>query len=367
MTKLLVVFAAALVLAYISEQNTKAALASGHRYSVRNDLAYILLAVVLVLFTGLRTNYNDTGNYITGFRKAPGLAEWFRNPDNLNPFKNPLFYLFQSLLKSYTSNAQWLIFISALITQLCFLRFFKRYSEHFFFSIFVYFTLGTFVFTLAAIKQVLGMAIVTLAFPYLEKKKLVPYYLIVIIAMLIHTYAIAFALLPLFRVRPWRMFTFLFVAVMVVLMMNFEEAITAFMEQANDLGKTLADYEIFDKNTINIFRLAVYAVPPVISFFFQKWIFAEKPKLGNVFTHMSIISLAFMIMGTQAGANMFARMAMYFELGTICILPGMLESIFEERSFRLVSAIAAVCFFGFFMYANAVAGDFGQDYRWIFG
>jgi len=76
MTKLLVVFAAALVLAYISEQNTKAILASGHRYSVWHDWAYLLLVTILVLFAGLRTSYNDTWNYISGFRNAPELGEF---------------------------------------------------------------------------------------------------------------------------------------------------------------------------------------------------------------------------------------------------------------------------------------------------
>lgn len=60
MTKLLVVFATALVLAYFSEQNTRAAVAAGHRYVPRKDWAYVLLVTVLVLFTGLRTSYNDS-------------------------------------------------------------------------------------------------------------------------------------------------------------------------------------------------------------------------------------------------------------------------------------------------------------------
>lgn len=60
MTKLLVVFAAALVLAYISQQNTKATIAAGRRYSVWGDWAYIALVVVLTLFAGLRTSYNDS-------------------------------------------------------------------------------------------------------------------------------------------------------------------------------------------------------------------------------------------------------------------------------------------------------------------
>lgn len=365
MTKLLLLLAVSLVLAYISEQNTKAITASGQRYSVWSDWAYLLLVVVLTLFAGLRTSYNDTGNYIYGYKLAPGFGDWISDPENLNPFKNPLFYYFQSVLKTVTDDPQWLIFISAAISQCCFIRFFKRYSEHFTFSIFIYFTLGTFVFTLAAIKQVLGMALVTLAFPYLKKKKWLPYYLIVFAAMLVHTYAIAFAVLPFFRSRPWSAFTFLFVAATVVLMINFEEAITAFMEQANDLGKTLADYEVFDDHTINLFRLAVYVVPPLISLAFRKWVLHDSSRMDHILIHMSIISLAFMSMGTQAGANMFARMGNYFELGTICILPKMLKKTFDKNSYQLVTAIACVCFLGFFVYANSIKSDFDVEYQTI--
>lgn len=365
MIKLLAVFAASLVLAYISEKNTKAVLASGQRYVAYKDWAYVLLVVVLVLFAGLRTSYNDTYNYVRFYQDAPILSEFFANADNLNPFKNPLFYLYQSFLKTCGFDAQMLIFLSAVITQVCFLRFFKRYSENFTFSIFIYFTLGTFVFTLAAIKQVLGMALATLAFPYLEKKKWGRYYLIILLAMLTHTYALAFAVLPLFKIRPWKAFTFVFVVVVAVVMMNFETAITAFMEQANDLGKTLAEYEVFDDATINIFRLAVYAVPPLISLIFRRWVFHESNERANILIHMSIISFAFMCMGTQAGANMFGRMGNYFEFGTICCLPTMLRKTFDAKSYQLISIVACICFLGFFVYANAINLDFGQAYKSI--
>lgn len=365
MLKLLAVFAASLILAYISDQNTKAVRAAGHHYSVWGDWAYIALVVILTLFAGLRTSYNDTGNYVRAFNSAPTLEEFLSNPDNYNPFKNPLFYFYQSAIKTWFNNSQVLIFASAVFTQICFVRFFKRYSENFLFGVFIYFTLGTFVFTLAAIKQVLGMAILTLAFPSLEKRKWTTYYIIVFIAMLVHTYAIAFVVIPLFRSRPWSVFTFVFIAVTAIVMINFESAITAFMEQANDLGKSLADYEVFSDTTINIFRLAVYAVPPLISLIFRKWVLYDNSKLENILIHMSIISLAFMAMGTQAGANMFGRMGNYFELGTICYLPTMLRKTFDEKSYRLISIIACVCFLGFFVYANAINLDFGQAYKAI--
>ena len=85
--------------------------------------------------------------------------------------------------------------------------------------------------------------------------------------------------------------------------------------------------------------------------------------MDNVFVHMSIMSLAFMCMGTQAGANMFGRMGNYFELGTICCLPWMLEKTFVEKSYRQVAAVACVCFFGFFCYANAVSLTFDVEYN----
>lgn len=363
MTKLLVVFAAALVLAYISEQKTKTAIATGRRYSVWGDWAYILLVTILVLFAGLRTSYNDTWNYITGFNNCAEFSEWIANPKSLNPFMNPLFYGYQSFLKSWTHNPYLLVFTTGLISQVYLIRFIKRYSANFTFSVFIYFTLGTFVFSLAAIKQIVAMAILTLAFPCLERNQWVRYYIIVFIAMLVHTYALAFAVLPFFRAKPWSLFTFAFIAVVAAVMMTFEETITAFMEQANDLGKTLADFEVFSDTTINVFRLAVYAVPPLISLVFQKWVLQDTRGIENTLVHMSIISLAFMTMGTQAGANMFGRMGNYFELGTICYLPTMLEKTFDTRSFRLISVVACVCFMGFFVYANAINLDFGTQYQ----
>lgn len=351
------------ILAYRSEQYTKAVLQNGQCYSVWNDLSYIALAIVLILFAGLRKEYNDTWNYINGFRKSVGLAEFLINSDNLNVFKNPLFYIYQSVLRDITGNAQWLIFLSSMVTQLCFLRFFKRYSHTFALTIFIFFAIGTVNVSLGAMKQVLAMAIATLAFPYLERKRWCSYYVIIFIAMLIHTYALAFAVLPLFRKRPWSFFTYVFVVSMVLAMMNFREAITAFMDQADELGKTLYEEEIFDENTVNILRVAVYAVAPAVSFLFARWIFCDSDTMDHVLVHMSIISFAFMVMGTQAGANMFARMAHYFELSIACCLPWMLKQTFNERSNQLVTRLAVVCFLGYFVYANYINMRFDDAYR----
>lgn len=365
MIKISVLLAVCVTLAWLSEKKTQEIRSEGYRYSVWNDNAYLVLAVVLVLFAGLRTSYNDTWNYISSFRKAPSIATLISDPDTFNPFKNPLYYLFQSLIKDITNNSQVLIFAASAFTQISFLLFFKRYSKDFAFSVFIYFALGTFTVSLGALKQVFAMAILTLSFPHLENKHYVRYYLYVFVAMLFHTYAICFAVLPLFSSKPWKAFTYIFVAAVAILMMNFEDVIREFMEQANELGKTLEDYEVFHNHTVNLFRLAVYAVPPLISFLFQRRIFHNSSKTNHILVHMCIISLSFMVMGTQSGANMFARMAHYFEIGTICCLPWMIRTPFDRRSRRLVTIVAVVCFLGFFVYANGISGNFDAEYQAI--
>lgn len=365
MIKITILMVLCLIFAQASEKHTRQCQARGLPYYARNDGALWLLILALSLFSGLRTSYNDTWNYISDFRSDPGVAGFLADPENLNPFKNPLFYFYQSILKDLTGNPQHLIFTTSVFSQVCFVRFFKHYSQNFTFTVFLYFTLGTFSFTLAAMKQVVAMSVLTLAFPALQQRRWGRYYLLVVIAMLFHTYAIAFAVLPLFTQRPWSVFTYLFVSAMVVLMMNFEQVITEFMEQANDLGKTLADYELFDSHTINVFRLFVYAVPPIISFVFQRWIIPESTRTNNILIHMSIISLAFMSMGTQSGANMFGRMSTYFELGTLCCLPDMMAATFEQRSHNLVRGLAIAGFLGFFIYANAINSSFDDGYRAI--
>lgn len=350
------------VLAYYSERRTNEIRCSGRYYTVWDDTAYLALAVVMVLFAGLRTGYNDTWNYMNSFQNGGGLEEFMSDPSNLNPFRNPLFYFCYSALRDVTGNAQWLVFITSCITQVCFLLFLKRYSHNFTFSVFIFFALGTINVSLAAMKQVCAMAIATLAFPCLEKKQWIRYFLIIFIAMLIHTYALAYAVLPLFARRPWKLFTYIFVIAVVVLMMNFRDAISAFMDQAEDLGKTLYEEEIFDKHTVNIMRVAVYAVGPLVSFLFARWIYRHSQTMDHVMVHMSIISFSFMVMGTQSGANMFARMSHYFELGTICCLPWMLKQTFEKRSYQLVSGIAVACFLFYFIYANGINGSFDAEY-----
>lgn len=360
MLKLLLLLIVSTVLAYISQQNTIMCYQSGVRYRCSRDWAYVLLVTILVFFAGMRYDYNDTWNYVSGFRSAPFLGDFLKSETIRDVFAYPLFHLFQSGFKSAYNNAYAFIFVTSLFTQVCFLWFIKRYSTNFTFSIFLYFTLGTFCFTLAAIKQVLAISVLLLAMPFLEQKKWIRYYLMVFIAMTLHTYALAFAVLPLFRLRPWSAFTFLFLGTVIAIMLNFESVITSFLDQADDVGKTIHSSDVLNNTSLNILRVLVYAATPLVTLLFRKWLFRDSRVIHNVLAHMSIISFAFMLLGTQNGANVFARMGTYFEIGTICTLPWMIPKTFDRRSAQLVSTVVVILFLGYFFYEFTFTKDFNS-------
>ena len=70
-------------------------------------------------------------------------------------------------------------------------------------------------------------------------------------------------------------------------------------------------------------------------------------------------------MGLVSAANMFSRLATYFEFGTIVSLPIVVNKAFSRETARIVMIVAMVCYFGYFLYEFVVSKDFGSSYRSI--
>jgi hypothetical protein len=333
------------------------------KQSTQNRFFYVMLLLTLILPVGLRRIYNDTGAYINNFLEAPTLSELFASGE-VHLLENPAFDIYTSLVRAFTDNYSIYFLISASFVMICYAGTIRRYVKPFYMGIGLLFCLGTYVFSIAGMKQAIAMAILLLAIPSLLEKKYVKYFVIVLIAFLFHTYAIAFLILPLFIGKPWNWRTLVFILAIIIIMVNFESVIGSFLDFADESGKAISEYEVFDNAQVNILRVLVYAVVPIMSLFFQRYLFGNpNEKYYWLFISMSVISCSIMVLGTINGANMFARMAMYFEFGIICSLSWMIRKIFVPKSAKLVSFIASVCFLGYFMYANIVATPFDYHYR----
>ena len=70
-------------------------------------------------------------------------------------------------------------------------------------------------------------------------------------------------------------------------------------------------------------------------------------------------------LGMVQAANLFARMAAYFEIATAIAIPWMIKKLFTKQSAQYVTVCAVVLYFGYFLYEFAVSKNFGSDYSAI--
>lgn len=323
----------------------------------QNIIMVFCVSILLSLFAGLRTKYNDTAIYMHNFvYKVPNdfsSLTW----SNITLGENPGFYVYQVVIKMFISqDPQFLILISSLFTIGLFLAFYNKYSSKFSYSIFLYITSGLFVFSMAAMKQTMAMAIGLLAVHYFIKGKPGRFILLILLAATIHPYILLFLILPLFSKRVWSSKIVILLLVTIFIGLFFEQFINIVLNVTGNIGEGYTE-EYFIGSGVSVLRLLVFSVTPVLSFVFRKKINEQDNKALNISVNGSIISFLFMIMASYGTANMFGRMANYFEPFIYIALPWILtKTIGRYKILIIITCMVFYC--GFFYYQYGIAKPF---------
>lgn len=329
------------------------------------DIFMIVVIVWMTCFSFLRTSYNDTWNYISSFTQSETIADYFARSGLLDWTGNPLSELYRDVVRDATTNYHIYFFFPAFLSSFAVVKLFKRYSVNPAFSLLIFFSIGTYVMYIAALKQCFAIFFLLLALPYAIDRKYVRFYLLVFVAMLFHTHAFMFAIVPLLFGKPWGKVTIVFFLAALFAMATYDATLGAFMEYAQSIGALVAEIEVFDNNPINILRVIVYWVPALLALAFRKRLFSNSTRTENLFVNMSMVSAFILMIGLVQAANLFARMAAYFEIATAIALPWMIKRLFTKRSAQFITICAAVLYFGYFLYEFGVSKDFGNDYSAI--
>lgn len=369
MVKLILLYFGTIILAYLSQRfcpmRHDGITEERHFMHDRTDIFCVAIIIWLTLFNGLKVSYNDTGNYIAFFQdSATTLSEHFATSTETGFADNPLYYITQLFSKKIIDNYHVWFLLTSFFNAWIVVKFLKHYSEHFSITIMVYHALGTYLMYLAAIKQSIAIGILLIAIPYLFRKKWLLYYSLVILAILFHTHSFLFLVLPFFISKPWGKLTYVCIGIALFAMATYDNTLGAFMEYAQSIGANVASIEVFDDMTVSPIRVAVYAIIPLISLLFKKQIKNKSNIADNLFLNMSILSLLILSIGLVNGANLFARMVGYFELGIALSLPWLLNRIFTLRSRQFVYVAAFLCFSVYFVYDSYMIKDFNH-YRAI--
>lgn len=325
----------------------------------------IAVIVWLTCFSFLRTSYNDTATYILHFQESESIAAFFARGGLLDWTGNPLSELYRDIIRSITENYHIYFLFPALLSSFAVVKLFKKYSVSPAFSLLIFFSIGTYVMYIAALKQCLAMFFLLMAIPYAEERKYVRFYLLVGIAILFHTHAFMFAVLPFLFRKPWGIYTWVLLGASLFAIATYDMTLGAFMSFAQSIGLLVADIEVFDDHQVNILRVLVYWVPTLLALVFRRRLFQNSTRTENLFANMSILSAFILTIGLREGANLFARMAAYFEIATAVTLPWMIRKLFTKQSERLVIVFASILYFVYFLYEFAVSKGFGINYRAI--
>lgn len=329
------------------------------------DLFMVLTIAWLCCFSFLRRHYNDTWTYREHFAAAESVREFLLAGGLLDWTGNPLSILYRNFIREFTDNFHIYFFFPALMSNFAVVKLCKNYSPNPAFSILIFFSIGTYIMYLAALKQCIAIFFLLLALPYALEKKYGRFYILVFIAILFHTHAFMFAIVPFLIHKPWGKITWFLLAATLFAMATYNVTLGAFMEYAQSIGALVAEEELFDGHSINPLRVVVYWIPALLALVFRNRLFYNSTKTENLFVNMSIVSAFILTIGLVQAANLFARMAGYFEIATVIALPWIIHKLFTQNSARFVTGCASALYFGYFWYENAINRGFDNDYSAI--
>lgn len=322
---------------------------------------YIVMALAMAVFVGLRTRGNDTFVYRSGYEKQGTGWSSIAGIDWLNISGAPGLQCYGIILKTLGASTQDYLMVTALITIGIYLWFIRKYTCNIFLSIFYFITMGAYTFTMAAIKQTMAMAFLLLATDRAIQKKWVLYLLWVIFAELFHPYAFIYLIVPFVTFRPWSKGTFYLLAGAVVVALFMSRFMSAIDSVTEALGYNYSE-DSFAGEGVNIFRVLVVWVPLVLSFLGRAQLRHSDDRAGNIVINLMMLNAVIMFIGLFGTANYFARLANYFLIFQAIALPRILNLISSEDR-KKITALSIVGFSAYYYYGEGIVhGGFDNNY-----
>ena len=314
-----------------------------------NIFAFIIPALVMILYAGLRNNIGDTIYYVHTYH----LLE---DGDAVKPVFGQsayLFEMFQYLLIKDGVEYSTLIMISSVITIFSFMLLFYNFSVHYAFSVFLFFTMGIYVSTMNGIRQYIATAIILLGAKYIfsAKKsdflKLLP---LILLASLFHSSAVI--LIPIYflcRRRAWSAPTFISVFVSIVGLIFISMFLPSFLSILEDTAySNYADgwFTSGNETGTGLMRVIFNCLPTLLAAVFSKQIRQFGP-IADILINISLVHSAIYILASYNW--IFARFAFYTYAFVVLLMAMIFVSIIRDKKYRFLAFILFIVYFAFFV------------------
>lgn len=364
MSKLIPIIILSMILAFAADRS------SGYTYDARgikqytskNKFFFITLALVMTVFVGLRTSGNDTYTYQQMYERLPDGIDAIRSIDWTDLAAAPGHQFISGCLKYIGASTQDYFMFFALISVPVYLWFIRKYTCNLTLSVYFFITMGAYVFSMAAVKQTVAMALLMIASDRAFEKKYVQFIVWLFIAELFHPYAFVYLIVPMMSFIPWTWKTYALLVGTALVSTGLSRLIGGILAMTDALGGDYSATEFLGEG-VNIFRVLVVWVPLGLSFLARKYIRVNSDRISNYIINLTMVNAMIMFVGLFGTANYFARLANYFLIFQPLSLP-LIFNYFTEKSKKLLILAAVLCYFAFFYYENTIAnGRFDDIYQ----
>ena len=324
------------------------------RRQVRFGIALFTMAYIIII-VGLRSGVGDTPAYIKMFDEAP-MKFSFAALENYE--KDQGYFALSILFKQFISTDFHLWFLLIAAVSGCAVAYtLYKYSENFFFSMFLFIAMVHFVWMLNGMRQFIAVSILFAATKFLVEKKFLKYLILVLLVSTIHVTALI--MIPvcfIVMARPWGKIMWIAVAAFLLVGLSLDRI-------ANTWSFLLEDsaYEGYlevaaSSAGSDILRSVVAIAPPLFALLCKRYTNqARDNRVLNISIIMSVLSAVTYLCSSFSGGVLIGRLPIYFDMYNLLLLPWLVKNVFNKRSQIVVYLVLVVCYFAFF-YFKAVYG-----------
>lgn len=291
--------------------------------------------VLIVLLCGLR-NFKigaDTIQYVAYYEQV-AVTPWrmLEHIMNYGGFERG-FQIYTKLLTYISKEPTFYLLISAFLINILVAIVIYRNSRDVFLSLFLYFTIGNFIFQLSGMRQGIAMAITFLSIETIKKRKGFLFLLLIFIASCFHQTALAF--LPIYfiayRKIDWKNFLTMIIGCIVIFIGN-----EFLARMGNNIFGTDYDRGSPEGGVIVIFILVATITG---SYIFRKKLLTNDSD-NLIYFNATVIALLTYIL--RYWVQIAERVSMYFQFTLILIIPNIIQAIDSEELRKLVYAMTVL-------------------------
>lgn len=313
--------------------------------------ALAIIAVLTVVAAMRHERFIDTMAYIKNFLNADSSRDNIMRILNGNG-KDKAFYILTCMLRGLLgTHYRVYLGIIAGFCLLCVFSVYRKHSSSLFVTTFLFIASGEYVmWTHNGIRQFIAVSMIFAATDLLLSRKYVAYIAVILMASLFHGSALIMILvIPVILGKAWNIKAIAMLLVIMVLTTSedvLNDLLARFMENSQYSNDVDA---VFATGGTNAFRVLVFAIPPVVAFFFRKQITRLNIPIINLSVNMSIVSIGIYIIAMFTSGIYIGRLPVYFSLYNYILLPWMIDRFFEKNSAKFIH-LCMICSYMIYYY-----------------